>query len=255
MIFSALAWEVRPVLDALGHVRPDALPGFRSWLGSAGDVPVRVVRTGMGHRRAAAAAQQAGGAAVRAFLVTGCAGALRPDLAPGDLVCASSVVDEHGRPMDSGTAPVARALQQWAAARGLTLHAGCCVSVTRPLTTAAGKRTTGERFGAIAVDMEAGAIAAVAATSRVAFVGVRAILDPADMALPDLGIAGDAAGGREPGLLRPLVAEVLRRPAVLSELARLAPMRRAAQCALAGFFRTFVDGGGAAIVGDPATPQ
>lgn len=252
MIFGALAWEVRPVLAALDQVHADPLPGFRSWCARAGDVTVRVVRTGIGARRAEAAARQARGDGTRVFLGTGCAGGLSPGLAPGDLVCATSLVDAHGRPVAASGTRCGVALRRWAAARGLALHAGCCVSVTEPLGTVTGKVEMNRTLGAIAVDMEAAAIGSVAAATGVEFIGVRTILDPVDMALPDLGAAGDDGG--EASVLRPLVTHVLRNPGTLREIARLAAMRRVARGALEHFFRVFVDDGGAAAIGAAAAP-
>lgn len=250
MIFGALTWEVRPVLAALDQVQSDPLPGFRSWRARAGDVGVRVVRTGIGARRAEAAARQAWGDGARVFLGTGCAGGLSPGLAPGDLVCATSVVDGEGHRVAASTARSEMALRGWAESRGLALHAGCCVTVTEPLGTVAGKLEVNRRLGAIAVDMEAAAIGSVAAATGVEFVGVRAILDPVDMALPDLG--GTGAGDGEVSVLRPLVTHMLRNPGALPEIARLAALRRVTRAALEDFFRVFVDDGGAAAIGAAA---
>jgi adenosylhomocysteine nucleosidase len=250
VIFGALAWEIGPVLAALDQVRSDPFPGFPSWRACAGEVAVRVVRTGIGAVRAEAAARLACGEGARVFLGTGCAGGLSPGLAPGDLVCATSVVNAAGHPVAASSTRRGVALRRWAASRGLMLHAGCCVTVTEPLGTVSGKLEANRTLGAIAVDMEAAAIGSVAAATGVEFVGVRAILDPVDMAIPDLGATRDAGG--EPSFVRPLVAHVLRNPGVLPEIARLAAMRRAARAALEHFFRVFVDEGGAAVLGAPA---
>jgi nucleoside phosphorylase len=250
VIFAALGWEVRPVLAALDDVRRDPLPGFRSWVGRADDVDLRVVKTGIGAQRAGAAATQACGPGVRTFLATGCAGGLSPALTPGDLVLATSVVDQSGVAVPACTDHLGGALQRWAATHGLVLHAGRCVSVTQPLGTVADKRETNRRLGAVAVDMEGAAIASVAAARGIGFVGLRAILDPADEAVPDMK-AESADGLGDGGIIGPLTAYVLRHPSVLPALVRLASMRRAARAALERFFRVFVDDRGAALIGGP----
>jgi nucleoside phosphorylase len=250
VIFAALGWEVQPVLAALDDVRHDPLPGFGSWVARAGDIDLRVVKTGIGAQRAAAAATQACVPGVRTLLATGCAGGLSPSLTPGDLVLATSVVDQSGVAVPVSTDQLGGALQSWAAAHGVVLHAGRCVSVTQPLGTVSDKQEANRRLGAVAVDMEGAAIASVAAARGVGFVGVRAILDPVDEALPDIK-TGNAGGTGEAGIIGALAAHVLRNPSALPALVRLAAMRRAAHAALERFFRVFVDDRGAALIGGP----
>ncbi len=81
------------------------------------------------------------------------------------------------------------------------------------------KRELWETTGALAVDMENAIVKLMAAKAGVRFIGVRAILDTAERALPQyLGDITDDLG-RPLGLK--LVGRMLRRPVMLGELMRL----------------------------------
>jgi 4-hydroxy-3-methylbut-2-en-1-yl diphosphate reductase len=134
----------------------------------AGRVPgARVVRTGMGPARSAAA-DLAGAAAV---LVAGVAGALSPALAPGDLVVASEL-----RTPDGGVVPCPSAPLLAAALRrsGLRVHVGPLLTTDRVVTGR--ERAALAATGALAVDMESAALAA-AAGPGVGVAAVRAVVD------------------------------------------------------------------------------
>ncbi|MGW0434479.1 phosphorylase family protein [Micromonospora sp. NPDC003197] len=131
--------------------------------------PVR--RTGTGLARAARAASRHGDAKVLA--VAGIAGALSPQLGPGDLVVATEVrlAGEHpGAVLPCrGASTLAAALRR----RGLTVCLGPVVSSRRWVDGAA--RTRLAATGALAVDTESAALLAEAADRPVAC--VRAIAD------------------------------------------------------------------------------
>lgn len=121
---------------------------------------VRVVRTGMGPRRSAAAT------VARPVLVAGVAGALQSGIQPGDVVVASEVRGA-GSTVDC---PSAAALADALRRLGLRVHVGPITSVARPVDGAA-RRTLSES-GAIAVDMESAWLAPAAV--------VRTIVDTPD---------------------------------------------------------------------------
>src|SRR2546429_279660 len=152
------------------------------WPGSSG--PSGEVRSAP----SASAVRPAGaaGAAPRAgaFLACGCAGALVDWLVAGDLVAAESVValGADGRP-DERLPGVGAGLAAWAAGRGFRVHAGALVASPVVLDTAAAKAALGAT-GALAVDMESGALAAAARARGVPFAALRAVLDAAGEALP-----------------------------------------------------------------------
>jgi 4-hydroxy-3-methylbut-2-enyl diphosphate reductase len=129
--------------------------------------PLRVLRTGMGPQRTAAAVARLDGA--DALIVAGVGGGLRPQMRPGDLVVATEVRGRDGT-VPSPSAPLlAGALRRL----GLTVHTGPLYTSDRLVDREERRRLA--QTGAIAVDMESAAVAAAAGDRP--FVAVRAIVD------------------------------------------------------------------------------
>ena len=80
--------------------------------------PLRVLRTGMGPHRTAAAVARLEGA--DALIVAGVGGGLRPEARPGDLVVATEVRDRDGTVASPSAPLLAGALRKL----GLTVHTG-----------------------------------------------------------------------------------------------------------------------------------
>jgi 4-hydroxy-3-methylbut-2-en-1-yl diphosphate reductase len=149
----------------------------------------KVVRTGMGHERAHAAAQALAsgiepGAAV---VLAGISGGLDPDLRPGEIVVATSVRgpdgDEHALSVDDATA-VATELRE----AGQSVHLGPIVSSK---TLVHGERRAElARTGALAVDMESAWVAPALSGHRLVIVR----------------LVADTAGNFVVGLVKGLVA-------------------------------------------------
>jgi hypothetical protein len=109
----------------------------------------------------------------------GLAGALAPGLEPGQIVTAERVVDEWGRVLWEGEpVPLDGAI------RGVVCAASDVVD------DPASRRALAERTGAVAVDLESGALAA---SGRLAGV-VRAISDSPDQPLSRLAFAANVDG-------------------------------------------------------------
>jgi len=136
----------------------------------------RVVRTGMGHRRAAATATHvaAGLAPGSAVVLAGISGGLDPALAPGTVVVASSVRDPEDveRALPAGDADaVAERLRR----AGRDVRVGPVVSSTSLVHGE--RRAQLARSGALAVDMESAWVAAAMGDHRL--VVVRVVADTA----------------------------------------------------------------------------
>ncbi len=144
----------------------------------------RVVRTGMGKDRSAAAAAALAGSGSLPLLIAGVGGGLAANLQAGDLVVATEVRGGDA-PVESPSAPMlAAALRRL----GLRVHTGPIV--TTP--TLKGQLAQQAEPAALAVDMESGYLAP-AATGQ-PFAAVRAIVDSPDRPLlrpgtPARGIA------------------------------------------------------------------
>ena len=184
---------------------------------------------GVGGENAARAAHRLVEAGVDGLVSWGCAAALSPKLKPGDLCLPVEVLDRDG-----ARTSVSRDWHRRAkhALHGVgDLHTEILLTTDRPVASAAEKRALAAACGAIAVDMESAAVAAVARERQVPFLAVRAIADPADMALPQVVMRATYATGT----VRPfvLLGQVLLHPGEVGALLRLASQFRAALRTLA----------------------
>ncbi|MCZ2805409.1 4-hydroxy-3-methylbut-2-enyl diphosphate reductase [Modestobacter sp. VKM Ac-2983] len=162
-----------------------------------------VVRTGRGARSTAWARDRAAGP----VLVAGVAGALSPDLRPGDLVVADRVTDGTTTVPSPAAPLLAGALTR----RGLPVHVGTLATSPSVVTGAA--RTALAATGALAVDTETLPLASAAGGSP--FAAVRAVVDT-----PTAPLLHPGTPGRGLTALRTLRAAA---PAMAEWLAALGP--------------------------------
>jgi adenosylhomocysteine nucleosidase len=243
-IFTALAWERRAVLAALRDVAPASTT--RTWHGRLTDgTSCLVAQTGVGPehaRRVATAASDA-----RLFVSSGCAGALVEDLRPGDVVVADGVAE-----LDASGAPAERfvvdsaALASWVHASNLRVHVGGVASSAVVLPTAGAKRRAAA-CGAIAVDMESGALARVALARGIPLLVVRVVIDAVTDAVPETsGVLDPDTGNVRVG---PAVAAMVH-PRNWPATVRLARRAWTAERHFRRFLaRLFTDGGGIVMAG------
>ncbi len=182
--------------------------------------PSRIHVTGGVAGSAAAGARRHVAAGVRALVSFGLAGGLDPSLAPGDLVSSTFVWRGDGPPIG------AAALKS-----EIRIVTGGIAGVDTPVLSVAGKAALHAKSGAIAVDMESHAVAAVAAEAGLPVLVLRAIVDPATQTVPTAALAGLGPDGRR----RPLavLARLLANPAQIIDVVRLAHGGRAALRSLA----------------------
>jgi len=173
---------------------------------------------GIGSDRAARGLQWAA-EVVRPTVVaaTGCAGALRSGIGVGDVVVADAVVDASGAERAT-SAEWRERYHRAGLAAGLISHSGRILTSEVMLLDPESKRHAAERSGALAVEMEAAALADSCLTKGVEFCAARVILDAADVHLapelptltnPDGTVCAPAvvrALARRPGLLREFLA-------------------------------------------------
>ncbi len=158
---------------------------------------------------------------VTALLSFGVAGGLDPALAAGALVVPARVVAADG---------------QWRAHPPLVAALGgptasAVWAESRPVASAVEKSALLAASGAVAVDIESGAVARVAARAGLKFAVLRAICDPAQRNLPRAAlVATREDGGVAAG---PLAAALLARPWEIAGLLLLAREMGAAKRALA----------------------
>ncbi len=182
----------------------------------------RIIVSGADPERLAAllAAQ---GEDVTAVLSFGIAGALDPELQPGDLVAATRIRATTG----AWPADIA-----WAArlARATAARMGVLAGANAAAADAGAKKALRAMTGALAVDMESQVAAAFAARRGLPFAALRAVADTAEEALPRAALVGLTEDGR-PAPLRVLLA-LARRPGDLKPLRVVAARSRTALEAL-----------------------
>ena len=218
-IVCALTAEAR----ALGPMKPRNAP-----LAVLDDGTLLAVN-GMGCAAAAAAASALVGAGAGALVSFGLAGGLDPALDPGAVLLPVRILSADGAPIATTGSWRAR-LEQALAPQAFVAH-GPLLTSPRAIASVEAKSTLFRKSGAVAVDMESYAIAQVALEAGVPFLAVRVIVDGAADSLPHaVAAAADAAG--ELRLWR-LIGALVRAPAELAPLLRLARRYRAARHSLA----------------------
>lgn len=179
--------------------------------------------TAIGAERAARQAIADGAAALLSF---GLAGGLDPQLLPGMLVIPTRVLAEEGQ--FSADPAMLDALG------GPTVDS--IASASEVMETVAAKRRLYEYTGAAAVDLESGAVAAVAHQHGVPFAVLRVVCDPAGRVLPPAALlALDQAGAiRALNVLASIAVAPAQVPALFAlardaAIARRALIRRVAE--------------------------
>jgi adenosylhomocysteine nucleosidase len=167
---------------------------------------------------------------VNALVSFGFAGGLDPALRPGSLVIPSAVLaDGHLYAAEPSLA------DRFGGLTGHRLVAGTVVA-----TDVGAKRDLHAATQAHAIDLESGSVARVARDHGLPFVAVRAISDAADRDLPPAALLALDRRGRID--LARVLGSVLRQPAQLPALLRLAADAARARRALIGLTRARLSG-------------
>ncbi len=152
--------------------------------------------SGMGSDNAMRAAERLLACGVRTLASWGVAGALDARLAAGDVLVPELIRYCDDEPDGFTADPAASAYVARQLSGSLHVYRGVLWSSTRAVASSNDKRRLAERTGAIAVDMEAAAVAAVAARARLPFIAVKAICDPCTREIPPrIARAVDDNGG------------------------------------------------------------
>jgi adenosylhomocysteine nucleosidase len=191
LLLAALPQEVRPFLR-LSHARRRRDLPWPVWEFALGEIRGLLALTGMGEPAAREAASQGLAQFSPQILVSmGFGGALSPELHPGDLLLG----DSFGRydpatgsltPVDEAPAPpcpLAELLPALTAA-GLTALAGSFITTPRIIH----KGREGLSFAGLrrpVLDLESAALAELAASAGLPFLGLRAVTDAAGEEIPD----------------------------------------------------------------------
>lgn len=172
---------------------------------------VQVVAGGGAAAGLEAALDRLAGEGASGLISIGIAGALAPDLRPGDWLVATAVLDGEE------TFPTDPAWTARLAARLPGATSGLLLGIDGMVAEAAGKAALHRRTGAAAVDMESHVAARVARRHGLPFAAARVVSDAAHRSLPPAARVGMRPDGRMdlPAVLRALRAEPGQLPALI----------------------------------------
>lgn len=199
---------------------------------------LKVAISGASTKRAEQAAERLANDGAEYLLSFGLCGALSADIHAGDLVLADEVCAEND--------PAAR----WScdherlerlritlpAALAKRCHAGRLLGSDRIVASADDKQRLGQRYAALAVDMESHAVARVAARQGLAFLVLRACSDEADQELPPAALKATQADGSVD--ITAVLGGLTKRPGQLSGLVALGKSSKRAHASLARAIKT-----------------
>jgi adenosylhomocysteine nucleosidase len=224
-IVAALAAESRPLGPASRRRDgPATLP----------DGTLLIV-SGVGPTAAGQGARRLAAAGVKALVSWGMAGGLDPTLAAGTVVLPGEVISPEGSLFHTPRDWRERVSAAIAARHPVCI--GRLLTCREALGSTADKALAFRRTAAVAVDMESSAVAEVAASHRLPFLAVRAIVDTAADAVPRAALTAATTGAAEVRLGQ-LLGVLARAPRELPGLIRLAGHYRAASRALASVARS-----------------
>ena len=150
-----------------------------------------------------------------ALLSIGIAGGLDAALRPGDIVLPDIIIGAAAGPRIACAEWHAAVMQEMPKAA-----IGTLLAARQPIRTVAEKAALRAASGALAIDMESGAVAEAAVEADLPFLALRIIADPADRTIPQAALHGIAPdGSRRPWAV---LRELLMRPTDLPPLIQLA---------------------------------
>jgi adenosylhomocysteine nucleosidase len=202
---------------------------------------------GPGPERAGAAAARLARDGAGLLISFGICGGLDPELRPGDLLLADTVLAGDGARHPASTER-RRLLEARLSGLSLRIATGPLLGQDRPLAGAADKAARFAATSARAVDMESFWVARAAQAAGLPFLVVRAIADPAERSLPRAALKAIGPDGR-PDLIRARAAMYLR-PWESPALVRLAYEARRAFDTLERVAERLAEPGGGLFGGD-----
>jgi adenosylhomocysteine nucleosidase len=188
--------------------------------------------SGIGSDAAERAAHALIDAGATALVSWGMAGGLDPTLRAGTVFLPSEVLCSDGRQLSTARA--------WRERLGVALApqrpivSGKLFTCAHMIASVADKAQAFFSTGALAVDMESAAIAAIAGRHELPFIAVRVIIDTADDALPRAIVAATRSGRLR---IWRLIACLARAPGQLPALLRIALRYRVATLSLVAVAR------------------
>lgn len=235
-IVFALAEEMGGLEDLLAAKATIQGDGFRLCAGRIAERGVSLIQGGIGRTNS----QKATRALLQVHrpvwvLTAGFSGGLVDNLKRGDLVLGTSIRTPTGEEIAVPWPANPRELSNHA-----SLHIGGLVTVDSICKTPQDKRALHQSTGAIAVDMESSAVAAVCQQLDVPFLAVRIISDAVDDTLP-ADIDRVARQKSTAGRLGAAAGAIFRRPSSLKEMLKLKEIALVSSDRLAKFLALLIE--------------
>lgn len=235
-IAAALDDEIRPIIS---RVEVDARVSIRSssiTVGRLGRHTILVARSGVGRDAMTQVVEES----LKHYLPNiyinlGYCGAADPDLSAGDIVISHQAVDAESSDVIRSDRSLVDKAMEVCKAGDLRSSIGSFVTVDEAIHSPHEKAFLGTKHGVRAIDMESYAFLGACARKNIGALIVRAVLDPLEMTLPDLGDAIDSAGKTDPV---GFASHIIRKPKDMLMLPRIA--QNAATCRTV--LSKFVDG-------------
>lgn len=228
-IVAAMPGELKPLVTGWKRARQN---GLDLWICRQGERELVATCAGAGQSaatRAFAAIEQRG--AIDAVLTVGWVGALAKEYVPGRAYRIAGVIDQQTGERFAAAGALAAGVRKESGTQQREAHGEGVWLVTIPrVADAAVKTQLRAAYGAALVDMEAAAVARLAAMRGIPFLGVKGVSDGVEDKLPDLNRFMGPAG--EFHLAR-LIVFVLPRPWLWPALLRMGENSQKASNALA----------------------
>ena len=224
-ILAALDRELTPIIRRTAVTEQGQTDAMAYWLGRFAGTDAVLVRTGVGPAKARAATESVVTRFRPELIVSvGYAGGLVDSLRPAMLVVGEGAIRRGARlPLPpegvEGAVSVAEEL-------GVPFQKGWLITVDKPLITPESKRSAHDEWGALAVEMETGEVARVAADAGVPCIALRAISDTSEQSLHVVGKC--VVSRRTPVALARIALHLMRHPTLIPHAWRL--HRQGGQC-------------------------
>jgi len=161
--------------------------GFNILMGTYNDIPVILIRSGVGNRNAERAARHiAENHSIRFLINVGFAGAIKPGVKIGDVIIGERILlahdyNLHPENVYKGVPDLVREnLGNFVSKQKNIYKYGVILTVRRPVISTKRKKALYNTYAAECVDMEAGAIAKICSLVKIPFLSVKVISDHAD---------------------------------------------------------------------------
>lgn len=188
-------------------------------MGTVGSRSVLLLRTGIGPSKTAVRLGEIKEPYPSCVLSIGCAGALDPDVRPGDVIVPEKIIDARGHHAYTPAPELVSTARNCCATLGLAFHSGSAVTTSEAATTEEEKKALAAGYEAVCVDMETAQVAAWAQPLGIPMLSIRTISDAlGDRLPPQMTSILDAHGKLRLGRAVPVF---LRQPALAVELFRL----------------------------------